>query len=89
VPIVVATYRTDDGEQIISAYFYRGPGGYHKYPQQLARAMLVNAIFGAKQSNNSTYYRFMPQYRGATVDETLSFIKAYLPVAAKTSSGFY
>ena len=89
IPVVVATYQTDSNEQVISAYFYRGPGGYHKYPQQLARAMLMNAVFGARQSNNSTYYRFMPQYRGATVEDTLAFIKAYMPAAEKSSKGFY
>lgn len=89
IPVVVASYRTEYGDKVISAYFYRGPGGYYAYPQELAFAMLKNAVLGAKESNNSNYYRFMPQHRDPDEKETLEFIKSYLAEADKTGKGFY
>lgn len=89
VPVVVSKYITKEQQNLISAYIYRGPGGYHESPQDLAMAMLMNALTGARQSNNSNFYRFMPLFPDATEEETLAFIKAYMAEAAKTSKGFY
>jgi hypothetical protein len=88
VPVVVSKYKKGENT-IISAYIYRGPGGYHESPQGLAWAMLMNALTFARESNNSNFYRFMPLFPDATDEETLDFITKYMAEAAKTSNGFY
>lgn len=90
IPVVYVLWKGKRGEQMISAQFYRGPGGeYMPYPKDVAKSMLVNAILGGKKSQESNYYRFIPQYRDATKEETLDFIKAWLVEADKTSQGFF
>lgn len=90
IPVRYVVWAGRNGEQLISAQFYRGPGGvYYPEPGDIAKSMLWNAITGGRKNPESNYYRFIPQYRDATKEETLAFIKAYLQEAAKTSQGFF
>jgi exosortase len=88
IPVSVIFMKDDqDNTQQLAAYFYRGPHGFYPTPQALSWSMLIDQFQG--KTDEGVFYRFMPNYKGATEEDMLKFIKLYMDEAPKTSGGFF
>jgi hypothetical protein len=71
-----------------AVYFYRGPSGFLATPRRLQWSMFGQQLRG-QQMVDCTFYRFMPDYQGASLDDLLEFIKTYMAAADEASGGYF
>ena len=88
IPVTIAKMKSIDGSPQITAFFYRGPGGYFSTSQSFAFDSLKRQFTGSIDLEG-VFYRFIPLWSGATVEDLEAFIGAYLDEAAKTSGGYF
>jgi hypothetical protein len=84
VDLTFARMRHASGAEQITAYFYRGPGGFHAAPSQLTWAMFWDGT-----DLEAVFYRFIPIKPDTPKESLLSFIKLYLEEAKDYSGGYF
>ncbi len=77
----------DDNSEQLAGYFYRGPKGFYATPQGLSWSMLLDQFAG--RNDEGVFYRFMPQFKGATEADLEKFIQKYMDTSGKSSNGFF
>jgi len=88
IPVsIIAMTDEDSNTPQLAAYFYRGPKGFYPTPQALSWSMLMDQFMG--RNDEGVFYRFMPNYKGATEEDLKKFITLYMDQAPKTSGGFF
>jgi hypothetical protein len=87
IPATLATIE-NKGNRTIALYFYRGPKGFYPSTPNLSRAMVIGPLLGDFRSE-AVFYRFMPEYEGATPDEVIAFAAKYMDEAGQMSNGFF
>lgn len=88
IPITVAKMSHEGQGQRIAAFFYKGPGGFYATPQSLTFQWLLRQLKGETE-NEAVFYRFIPDWDGATEDELSQFISVYLESADASSNGYF
>ena len=88
IPVTLAQMRSRDGSPQITAFFYKGQGGYFSTAQSFAFNSLKRQLKGSIDLEG-VFYRFIPLWSGATTDDLKAFIVAYLDEADKTSGGYF
>jgi exosortase len=88
IPATLITMEGDDHSQQLAAYFYRDRKGFYPSPQGLSWSMFIDQ-FAGRTDNEGVFYRFMPNHKGATVDQLTHFIERYMDEAPKTSGGYF
>ncbi|MBI1756179.1 MAG: EpsI family protein [Fimbriimonas ginsengisoli] len=72
----------------LAMYFYRGPQGFCANVIQLKLAMFKERLTGGKNVDG-VFYRIIPNYEGATVDDLKAFASEYLAAASESSGGYF
>lgn len=89
VPITLVEMRHQDGRRNMAAYFYKGPGGkFYGTTQGLKWGMFFEQLRGGDDIDG-IFYRFIPDYERATIDEFKDFIGKYLDYAEESSKGYF
>lgn len=88
IPVTLAQMRSKDGNPQITAFFYKGQGGYFSSAQAFAFDSLKRQLKGSIDLEG-VFYRFIPLWAGATEEDLKAFIAKYLDEADKTSGGYF
>ena len=73
---------------LLAAFLYRGPGGFYATPQSLSLQWLMRQMQG-RSDNEAVFYRFIPDFDGATQADVEAFASAYLAAAQESSGGYF
>ncbi len=87
IPLTIVRMSNGGEAGRMAAFFYRGPSRFYATTDQLRRGLFIEQL-KMKQDIDGVFYRFIPLYQGATVEDLKQFIIEYLH-AAKQSSGAY
>lgn len=87
IPMTIIHMTGEDHSEQLAGYFYRGPKGFFASPQALSFSMLKDQFLG--RQDEGVFYRFMPQYNGATRDQLIKFVGKYMDESPKLSGGFF
>lgn len=79
---------SSQGKKSIALFFYRGPKGFYPSTPNLGAAMLLGPLFGNFQTD-AVFYRFMPEYDGANVEDVIQFAGNFMDAAYKPSNGYF
>lgn len=87
---IKATMTTMSGKERnkIAAFVYKTDKGFHASTSEVKWAMLFESMKGGRKLNG-VFYRFIPEYSGATKEQLAKFIGEYLDAAAATSNGYF
>lgn len=87
---IPCTIVTMDGQQkgAVALYFYRGPKGFHRNVIELKLDLFKERLLGGKDIDG-VFYRIIPMYPGATIEETKEFAARYLESSEATSQGYF
>lgn len=88
VPFTAVTMDSGQAKGALAMYFYRGPGGYYRNVVGLKFAMFKERLMGGKDVDG-VFYRIIPGYPGATVDDLKKFAGEYLAAAKPVSGGYF
>jgi exosortase len=88
IPVsIISMTEEDTNSNQLAAYFFRGPKGFYPTPQALSFSMLMDQFMG--KNDEGVFYRFMPNFKGATLAQLETFIQQYMDEAQKKSGGFF
>jgi hypothetical protein len=76
------------GKQTLALFFYRGPKGFYPSTPNLGMAMLIGPLMGDFKTD-AVFYRFMPQFEGATKEDIVKFAGDFMDAAGKTSDNYF
>lgn len=87
IPVTIAMMKSEAGRSM-TAFFYRGPGGFFASTSQMKMDMFK---FQCKTMTNpqGVFYRFIPLSPSISKEEFKQFIGMFLDEAAHTSEGFF
>ncbi len=87
---IPATFAKIENKGVESAalFFYRGPKGFYPSTPNLGFAMLAGPLMGDFKTD-AVFYRFMPQYSGATEKELIEFASEFMDAAGKSSDNYF
>lgn len=87
---VRATMTTMTGKERnkVAAFVYKTDNGFYASTSEIKWAMLLESMKGGKKLNG-VFYRFIPEYSGATKEQLARFIGEYLDAAAVTSQNYF
>lgn len=88
LPMTLAEMSNDSHGKRLAAFLYRGPGGFYATPQSLSLQWLMRQMQG-RSDNEAVFYRFIPDFDGATQADVEAFASAYLAAAQESSGGYF
>jgi hypothetical protein len=88
IPATFAVMSNQTKEGAIAVYFYRGPKGFYPSTPNLGLAMLLGPLMGDFKTD-AVFYRFMPMHPGATPEDVIKFVAAYMDAAGPVSDGYF
>jgi hypothetical protein len=87
VPCTVVDMESPAGKSI-AIFFYKGPDGYYGSTTKLKIGMFMNDLKG-KLKGDGVFYRIIPEFPGATIDQVAEFAKLVKREVAKSSDGYF
>jgi len=88
IPVMFVTMDNDTQRNQIAAFFYKGPSGFMASTRGLKWDMFVQTFLN-RPNVEGVFYRFIPQYQGATVDDIKAVISEYLEASKESSQGYF
>lgn len=88
IPYTLISMSSQTVRHKLAAFLYKGPGRFYGNTQSLKWGMFWEQIKGGKDIDG-VFYRVIPDYDGATVEELEQFLSDYLEAAKVSSNGYY
>lgn len=86
IPVQLVQIAKSNRQPTVALFTFQGPSAFHATTFEMGRDYFMAGLKSG-QLHNGFFFRFIPQYGGATKDEVKAFAAAYIDRANETSKG--
>lgn len=89
IPATIVQMRGKQSANTFAVYFYKGPGGFKGSNKAIKTAMFWEQLLHGDEKLDGAFFRFIPNFEGATKEQLLRFVADYMDEAGRTSNNYF